>query len=173
MQTDSYTLFHEHQSLIRSHFFVQIIIIICFLGGWWGFVQQIIFGIPFGTNPASDIEMIIIWIMVGWFIPILMGVIGLDIEVTQKELRFRYKPFHFSDQVILCSSILQADADTYRSWYGWGIKYKKGIVSYTVSGNEGVYITYQTPDGKEKTILLGSKNAGELERVLFKTARKW
>ena len=173
MKTDSYILFQEHQSLIRSHLFVQIIIIACFLLGWWGFVQQIVFGIPFGTNPTSDIEMILIWIMVGWFIPALMGTACLDIEVTQTELRFRYKPFHFSTQVIPCSSIIQADAGTYRSWYGWGIKFKRGIISYTVSGNEGIYITYLTSDGKEKKILLGAKNTSELERVLFKTARLW
>jgi len=171
MQSDSYTLFHERQSLIRSHFFVQALFFFLIILAWWGFIQQIVLGIPFGPNVATDAEILIIWIMAGWLIPALLLSMRLDIEVTQAELRFQYVPFHFSFQVIPCSSILQADVESYRSLFthGWGIKYRSGVISYTVSGHEGVLITYLSPAGKEKKILLGSQSAFELERVLFKT----
>lgn len=173
LQTDSYTLFHERQSFIRSHFFAQVLFLICIILAWWGFIQQIVLGIPFGTNVASDNEMIIIWIMVGWVIPALLLITRLDIEVTQSELCFQYVPFHLSPRVIPCSSILRADARNYRLvTYGWGIKYQNGVVSYTISGNEGVCITYLSLDGKEKKILLGSQSALELERVLLKRIKR-
>ncbi|MDR2854765.1 MAG: hypothetical protein LBV40_01225 [Methanomicrobiales archaeon] len=169
LQTDSYTLFVERQSFIRSHFFVQALFLLFIIFAWWGFIQQIVLGIPFGTNIASDNEMIFVWIMVGWLIPALLAIIRFDIEVTEAELRFQYAPFHLSPRIILRSSIVRIDVQHYHPLLkGWGIKYWRGVVSYTVSGNEGVCITYLSSDEKEKKIFLGSQSAFELERVLLR-----
>jgi len=172
-QFDYFSLYHERQSLVREHLFVQIILLICIIVGWWGFIQQILFHIPFGTVPGSDIEVIIIWIVSGWLLPILIMSICLDIEVTSSELRFQYKPFHFSPRIILHSSIFHVHKEVYDPLFsGWGIRYRDGVVAYTISGNEGVHILYQTIKGKEKKMLLGSRHAAELEQVLSKAVKK-
>ena len=174
-QFDSFSLYHERQFLVREHFFVQIILFICIIVGWWGFIQQILFHIPFGTNPASDVEVIITWIVSGWILPALIITTCLETEVTQSELRFQYKPFHLSAQIIPHSSILQFKCEVYRpfaKFFGWGIRHRDGVTAYTISGNEGLYIVYETGVGTEKKILLGSQSAPELEQVLSKVVKK-
>ncbi|MCL2459770.1 MAG: hypothetical protein FWF19_00200 [Euryarchaeota archaeon] len=174
IQFDSFSLYHESQSLVRKHLLVQIIVFICIIVGWWGFIQQILFQIPFGTNPASDIEVIIIWIVSGWILPAIIIATRLEIEVTPSELRFQYKPFHVSAHIIPRSSILHVQKEVYRPFarfFGWGIRYRDGVVAYTVSGDEGVYIVHQTTMGAEKKILLGSQRAAELEQVLSKSEK--
>jgi len=168
-QFDSFSLYYEHQSFVREHIFVQIILLICIAVGWWRFIQQILFQIPYGTNPASDIEIIVVWVIAGLIVPAIIMAISLEIEITQSELRFQYKPYQLSAKIIPLSSILQCKYEIYRpvaTFSGWGIRHRDGVTAYTVSGNEGVFIVYETKRGREKKILLGSQNAQELEQVL-------
>ena len=173
LKTDSYALYHERQSFIRSHFFAQILFFALIVFSWWVFIQRIVLGIPVELV-GTDTDVIILWFVAGLFVPALLLVMRLDIEVTQVELRFQYVPFHLSPRIIPHSSIVQVDTESYHLpvTSGSGIKYHGGFVSYTVSGNEGVCIVYLTPAGKEKKIFLGSQSALELEQVLLRAGRR-
>jgi uncharacterized membrane protein len=174
IQFDSFSLYDESQSLVREHLFVQIIVLICIIVGWGVFIQQIL-ETPLETNLASDIEIIILWFVAGVLVPAIIIATRLEIEVTPSELRFQYKPFHVSARIIPRSSILYVQKVVYHQSAkssGWGISYWNGAISYTVAGNEGVYIVYQNTKGTEKMIMLGSQRAAELEKLLSKIVKK-
>ncbi|MCA9870553.1 MAG: hypothetical protein KC487_09290, partial [Anaerolineae bacterium] len=60
-------LFREEQRFRQS----WIWLLILFVAGlqWWGFIQQIIFGQPWGDNPAPDWMMILFWLLFGIGMP--------------------------------------------------------------------------------------------------------
>ena len=73
---------------------------------WYGFIQQIIFGIPFGDKPAPNMMMVILWIMFGIAFPIIMlGMIQLITEVRDDGLYIRFMPFHIECRKFLFKDI--------------------------------------------------------------------
>jgi len=44
---------------------------------WWGFVQQILLGIPFGSNPAPDAVMVLFLLCFGIALPLFFVVLRL------------------------------------------------------------------------------------------------
>lgn len=48
---------------------------------------------------------------------------------------------------------------------GWGIRFRKNLTAYTVSGNKGVRITLSSG----RKIILGSQKATEMESAIQKT----
>ena len=168
MNEGDIVLFQERQSLTKAHPGVQIVLIACVVIAWYGFIQQIVFGIPFGSK-TSDEAMIFAWIIAGLGIPALIQMTYLDTVVTPDELIFQYRPVHLSPRVIPKAAITSTHADVYHplaTYSGWGISTRHGITSYTIGGNQGVYVTYHTKRGKEKTILIGSQNADALQQAL-------
>ena len=59
-------------------------------------VQQIVLGKPFGNNPAPDIVLIIIVVVIGFGLPIFFYVTNLTTEVRDDGVHFRFFPFHIS-----------------------------------------------------------------------------
>ena len=58
-------VFRERQVLsrnIRLFTLVPLFLILTFLS--YGFVQQVILGVPFGSNPDTDVHLIVPWIIV-------------------------------------------------------------------------------------------------------------
>ncbi|WP_221564871.1 hypothetical protein [Alkalihalobacillus sp. TS-13] len=53
-------LFKENQRFTSWYF---IFIVLFLIEMWYGFIQQIYFGRPFGTNPASDTPLWVLWVL--------------------------------------------------------------------------------------------------------------
>lgn len=144
---------------------IWIILIPVIVMAWAAFVQQIVFGIPFGTDPAPDIAVWITWLLVGIGIPALFWKSRLIIEVEDRELRYRWTPF--INRSIPLEKIKSATAQDYRpiwEYGGWGIRYggkDKGWV-YSMGGNRGVFI--ECHDGK--CLMLGTERPVELEAAI-------
>ena len=123
----------------------------------WAIFQQIVMGSPVGNNPASDLVLIMLALILGVGLPLFMYTMGLDTEVRESGVFIRFRPFHRKWVVFGIDSITTAQAHTYsplKDYGGWGIRYgRKGKV-YNVSGNKGALLTLK--DGK--TIMIGSKN---------------
>ena len=131
---------------------------------WWGFVQQIILGRPWGTNPASDWMMWLIWLLFGIGFPIFFHSVKLIVEVDDEGVSVRYPPlatrqFDFAD-------IERFEARTYKpvkEYGGWGIKgWSLNRIAYNVSGNQGVELTLR--DGRQ--VMLGSQRPQELASAI-------
>jgi hypothetical protein len=89
---------------------------------WYGFLQQIVLGKPFGGNPALDLMMWIFWIVFGVGLPLLFYSVKLIVEVKEDGIHIRFFPLHSRGK-------------------GW---------AYNVSGNRGVQL--ELADGKQLLI---------------------
>ena len=92
---------------------------------------------------------------------ILLWKSSFTVGVYSNEIRFRLKPFHFSDQLIPISKIKEVEVISFRplrDFGGYGIRYGQGGKAYIVSGGKGVRI--KCNDGT--TFVLGSQNPQKL-----------
>jgi hypothetical protein len=138
---------------------------------WISFVQQIIYGVPFGTNPAPDVVMWVFVLLFGVGLPVLIYAARLETVVRDGALMFRYVPFHLAWRVVPCASIVRAKAEDYsplREFGGWGIRFGWKGRAYSASGNMGVRIECRDGD----RFLLGSGRAAELARCIGECMRQ-
>jgi hypothetical protein len=143
---------------------IWVIVVVVAAIGWWGFVQQIVLGEPFGNNPASDLAVWLLWVFIGLGLPLLFLFIRLTIEVTADEVVIRYRPL--VKRRIPLADIEGVRARTYRAvreYGGWGIKgWSFKNVAYNVSGDRGVQLTLR--DGRR--VMLGSRHPDELAQAI-------
>ena len=131
---------------------------------WYGFIQQIIFGRPFGTNPAPDWVIGLIWLLIGIGLPLFWHLTKLVVEVREDHLSVRYIPF-ISREISL-AHIIRYEARAYhpiREYGGWGIRWWFGQrYAYSVSGNQGVELELSTGE----KIMIGSQRPAELAEAI-------
>lgn len=156
-------LFEEKQYF--RQFWVWLLlgaIILLFL---WAFVQQIILGVPWGNNPASDGMLIALGIIFGLALPLFILTSHLSVVVRQDILLVRFFPIHLKQRAFAKDSIISHRAISYsplRDFGGWGIRYGSMGKAYNVSGNRGVLLKLK--DGN--SLLIGSQRAEELDAAI-------
>ncbi|GAJ41677.1 DUF6141 family protein [Saccharococcus caldoxylosilyticus] len=74
--------------------YVNTLVLIAAAVMWYGFIQQIIFGIPFGAKPASDTEMWGLFLLFGICFPLFFLSLKLVIKTEKEGLVIRF--FHFA-----------------------------------------------------------------------------
>lgn len=154
----------EHPIYVETQYFRQVWwVILLILGAaalmWWGFIQQIVFGQPWGTNPAPDWMMWPLLLFIGIGLPLLFYYMGLVVEVHGDQLLIRYVPL--SQRSIDWDEINVVSVQTYqpiRQFGGWGIRGRGHQRAYSVTGDRAVELTLN--DGQR--ILIGSQNPQDL-----------
>ena len=150
--------FREDQRFTQWWIWLLILPLAAF--AWWGFVQQIILGQPFGSNPGPDWVIWLTLLLVGIGLPALFVSIRLIVTVGGDGVTIRYRPF--TTRRIGFEEIGSFEARAYKpikEYAGWGIKgWSVERMSYSVSGGEGVELTLT--DGKR--VMIGSRKAQQL-----------
>lgn len=127
---------------------------------------QLILGIPAGSNPASDLSLVIILIFTVLFTLFFFS-LQLQTQITKDEIKVRFYPFHRKFQRYPWDQISRFYIRQYRpimEYGGWGIRYgfgRKGK-ALNVSGNMGLQLEFN--DGKK--LLIGTNKVNELEVAL-------
>lgn len=146
-----------------------IIPLVAFLG-WWGFITQIILGTPWGTNPAPDIVLVLLWLLLAFILPAFLLSLRLTISVFPDSVRIGYRPI-WKARIDL-ADVTNAEPVTYRpilEWGGWGIRWRPGGAgggggwAYTLSGNKGVKLTLRSGHVR----LLGSSDPDALAQAIL------
>ena len=137
-------------------------VIVLFVGAiaWYGGVQQILLKKPFGSNPAPDAIMIMLWAIFGVLFPLLFFSLKLDTEVRSDGLYVYFFPLQFQTQKISFEQIKSFDIREYsamKEFGGYGIRYGKSGKAFNISGNRGVQLHFH--DGK--SLLIGSQRSEE------------
>jgi hypothetical protein len=127
-------------------------------------VQQLLYKIPFGNNPAPD-GLLIFFILLYLIIFILFQSTRLITEIDDREIRYRFYPFQTRFKTILRSDIEKMEVITYRpiiDYGGWGVRFGRKGMAYNVSGNIGLLISRKNG----KTILIGTQKPDEMKEKL-------
>lgn len=132
----------------------------------FGIYQQIILGIPFGSKPAPDAVLIIIFVFILVLTVLLNGLfltLRLITEVTDEGLSYRFPPLIRQTKIIRKEEITEYTIRKYspiREYGGWGIRWGGGRTgnAYNVKGNMGLQL--QLRNGKN--VLFGTQRSDAL-----------
>lgn len=135
---------------------------------WFGFIKQVLLGIPFGDNPAPNAILTILWVVFGIVFPLglLLGFVKLITEVRNDGLYVRFVPFHIHYKSFLFKDIVGYSNITYNSlarFGGYGIRFNfNGETAYNMGGTQGIEIQLR----RNKIVVVGSQNPDELIKAL-------
>jgi len=124
-----------------------------------GIYKQIIIGEPFGTKPASDGELILVFLLIMSILG-LFWLMKLTTIIDAQAIKINYFPF--LQKTIKWEDVKSAELVNY-GFVGWGIRVgsKYGTV-YNVKGNKGLAI--QLKSGKKYCI--GTQKEEELQQKI-------
>lgn len=160
------TLFREQQRF--RQWWIWLLILGVAALQWWGFIQQIVFGQPWGNNPGPDWMMWLFWLLFGIGLPLFFVYLALIIEVTPQQVSLRFRPF--ARRNIPLAEIVSVEMRTYqalREFGGFGVRGSSENRAYNVSGRQGVQLVLR--DGRR--VLIGSQKAAELALAINSARR--
>ncbi len=164
MMANQQTIFFEKQTMRES----WVWLVVCFIAGiWiWAFVQQVLFGHPFGNHPVSDAGLIGFGAIPAG-LAVLLAAIRLETKISADEIAFRFFPFMLKFRRIAFSEVEKLTIRSYKpmqEFLGWGIRLSlqgKGW-GYTIAGNRGLQVHLK--NGKK--VLLGTAKPDDLGKVI-------
>ncbi|HMT52183.1 MAG TPA: hypothetical protein PKD16_06225 [Saprospiraceae bacterium] len=96
---------------------------------------------------------------------LLLFALRLHTVVTDKTIRFKMFPFHWSWQEIAWHDVASSEIRSYKPWSeygGWGLRRGKSGKAYTISGKTGLQLTMKTGE----KILIGTNQSEALKKVI-------
>ncbi|MCQ6963084.1 DUF6141 family protein [Methanolobus chelungpuianus] len=163
MDSHEHVLFREEQKFNQLWLWVLVLVPVSI--AWYAAIEQLVFGSPFGGNPASDSSTFLSLVLFGILLPLFMSSLRLVTEVRGDGLYIRFRPFHGSYRKFPFDSILSCKVQTYRpvrDYGGWGIRYGIRGKAYNVSGSKGLMLEFV--NGKK--LLIGSQQAEEFAAAM-------
>ncbi len=126
----------------------------------YGIVQQIVFKIPFGNNPMSDVGLIIFLVFMLLFVAFFFK-LKLKTRIDEIGIHYYFFPIQLSWKTKRWATIKNITTIKYKPiqhYGGWGIKSN----SYSVKGNIGIKIEYKNGE----SFLIGTQKEQEAAIVL-------
>lgn len=152
-------LFKERQHFRQPWLWVVIFGVAALF--WGGFIAQVLLGGNFGSKPVSNVQLIILFVLMGIGLPWFFYSMSLTTVVRPGEIQVRLWPFHLRPVCVPLHTIRNYERITYspiRDYGGWGIRWGFHGRAFNMSGNEGVQLHFYN----KKPLLIGSQRAGEL-----------
>lgn len=154
--------FSETQRIARV-WWITAIVVFGAVAAWVVFVVQVLMHHRLGQHPASNVSVVLLWIMLGVVAPQVLLICGLTTVVRRDDVLVSYPPF--ASRTIPIREIVRAEAVTYRpfgDYWGWGVRGRRKDLCYTVRGNQGVRLFLTD----ERRLLLGSQRPKELAAAI-------
>lgn len=160
---DDRPLFQEEQAF--TQWWLWAIVLLVAAVSWWNFLQQIVWRVPFGTNPAPDGVVWALFVLCGFALPLFFFWSRLVTTVTPDLLRVHLRLLRRRE--IPLATIRSASSVEFRplrEYGGWGIRYNRSLGwAYTARGRRGVRLRL----GDGKGFLVGSQRPDELLAALL------
>ncbi|MBU9723051.1 MULTISPECIES: DUF6141 family protein [Bacillaceae] len=138
---------------------------------WYAFIQQVILGVPVGTNPAPNVILIIFWLIFGVIFPlVLIAFLKLITEVRDDGVYIRFIPFHLHYRKFLYHDIQEYEQIVFSplEFGGSGIRFDfQGGTSYTMHGKHGIKLHLN-----KETIVIGTQNPEEMFKAIASMKEK-
>lgn len=159
-------LFYEQQYF--TQWWYRLLVVGTAAIAWASWVQQIVLGEPFGSEPAPDGVVWALWIAMGVVLPVAALALRLVTSVRPGQVRVGFPPF--PRRVVATDRILDVQATEIRPiahWGGYGYRRNlKGGTAFIVRGTAAVRLAL--PD--QKVVVIGSQRAERLATAI-ETAR--
>jgi len=150
-------LFEEQQKF--NQWWVWLLLVGVSLIPAYGIVQQVILGQPFGDKPASDLLLILMFLLT---VILMLGfyAVTLRTTVTSDYVEIRFAPFFTKRWT--WDEVKTAQIVDY-GFVGYGVRVgtKYGTV-YNVRGREGLYLGLKSG----KKVCIGTQQADQLRTVI-------
>lgn len=133
----------------------------------YGVIKQIFLGINFGSQPAPDAVLILVWVIFGLGFPYGFWKVSLTTRVYSNGIGISFFPIKLGNEFYSFDQINKIDQVTYRpilDYGGWGIRYGPKGKAYNVQGKHGIKLWFNSG----KPILIGSQQSDELYAILKK-----
>ncbi|GGE44593.1 hypothetical protein GCM10011391_24240 [Pullulanibacillus camelliae] len=138
---DSTLIFEEVQYPKKGIWFLTLCIAAIV---WYGFIQQMIIGIPFGSQPAPDGFLTFLFVIFGVGLPICTWRFKLVTQIRSDGISVQLTPFHRHARVFPYETIQSYEPMDYspiKRFGGWGIRINHfGETSYSMNGNQGLFL---------------------------------
>jgi|TARA_B110000967_G_C18862615_1_gene550844 hypothetical protein len=164
-------VFKEEQRFKETWLIIILILAIGvpFLFGVYGIIQQIIYKIPLGQKPMSDVGLIIFTVSM-FLLTLLIFFMKLSTRIDEEGIQYQFYPFHFSMKKISWDKIEKVAVRTYlpmSEFGGWGLRggffFNKGKEkAVNISGNIGIQLILKSG----KKLLIGTQKESEAKSVL-------
>ena len=136
----------------------------------YAIVQQMIFGVPFGTKPAPDFVLIIVEFFLLCLLIFLLS-IKLKTRITGEGIFYRFYPFQLKERQIAWHELSDAymrDYNSFQEYGGWGLRTgspKTGkAINTSASSNRGLQLRF----GDGRLLLIGTKRPDEIQIIIDK-----
>lgn len=155
--------FEEEQKF--TQLWILALLVIPVVVAIWGFIQQVVMGIPFGNNPAPDWGLVLILV----FVVALAGlffILKLKTLINKEGISYWFFPFQLRFKTITWDKVDKVYVRKYSpigEYGGWGIRYGKNGKALNTSGNKGMQIEFS--NGKK--LLIGTQKPEELQKILY------
>lgn len=129
-------------------------------------ISQLIYNIPFGTNPVNNSGLIILAIIISLFCGFIF-IIKLETKINQEGIYVRFYPFHLKFKFFKWQEIDNAFIREYSpitEYGGWGLRISLSGngKAYNTSGNKGLQIVFKNGN----KLLIGTNKQEELNLVV-------
>lgn len=156
------TLFTEEQKM--HQWWVHLVIYALTGVAVYASLQQLVYKIPFGNNPAPDAMLVCfdLFVVLLW---LLFRGMKLTTQIDQNGIRVKFFPFHLQFKSYGWNEIKAVEVSKYRPLWeygGWGIRYGFKGMAYNMEGNMGLKITFNN----HKHLLIGTQNHEELKAAI-------
>ncbi len=153
------------KALLIIGFFVPMLFLL------YGSYKQLIEGVPFGDNPASDLGLIITLVMMLVLAVVIYFVFfrsQMIIEMDETKISVKFFPLIWTERTYKKEDIESYSVEKYNSllrYGGWGLRYRsRKELAINTSGNEGILLVLRSG----KKVMLGSKNTEQFAEALNK-----
>jgi hypothetical protein len=131
----------------------------------WGFIQQVVMGIPWGKRPTSD-TMLIVANCILVIILLMVALMKLETRINTTGVYYRFPPFQWKWKEISWSHVDEVHVIHYSllDYGGWGARWggPKNGWGLCVSGNRG--IQFRLDNGVR--IMLGTKKPSQVSEYI-------
>ena len=161
--SDKIILFREKQRF--KQFWLWAIILGAASVFWAGFIYQVMLGGQFGNRPVSDVQLTVLFVLMGIGMPWFFYQMKLTTVVGPGEVNVRLWPFHVKPVTIPLHLVRDFEKVVYSpisDYGGWGIRWGFKGKAYNMSGNEGVKLYFYN----RKPLLIGSQDAVALYEAI-------
>ena len=161
---DSSNIIFQEKQFFR-HPVLWSIMILCIIASWHAFARILLNNTMRSVPEYYPCFIAFIWFFCGIILPLFLWKSHLNVVIRSDGLYYRFQWLQYKTHKISMDQILSVQACTFHpilDFGGWGIRIRRKLTAYTVSGNKGVRITLR--NGND--ILLGSLRAEEMESAL-------